>query len=246
MDQSPRNMSHQFIYFTHGGRLEPTPEVLGELLNVFKGTSFMPTTVQEMFIREKLETRSQLHLVTVDKAWRIEFEPDKVRFVNNSISDKPADEFLQFSYNIKDYTSRLANLLDVRSNRMSYVAKRWLIDINDAKLQNLESKLMLLPKFHQDNPPTEWSTRSISRCEINLNDSPETINTVVDINRIKIKKVADTKAQETSAIEIGFDINTHQQNIKTRFSLNDSFCYLESLVPILSNLSDEILELINA
>ena len=236
--------SYQFGFYAPGSRLEPSPEVIGDLLKAFSGTEFMPTTVQEMRLGPVTETRLQLHLVTKNNAWSIEFEPHRVTFIKKNIPNEDIGTLQKFSRDVVDFAARLASVVSLNGNRLSYVTKGLLPAMKDEELENVVPKLLTMPSFYQENTPIEWSTRTVARYETSINDTPELVNVITDINRIQGIRQEKTEAKEFSCLEIGFDINTFQNNTKRRFKLNDAEVFMQEAETISQRLLTEIEEII--
>ena len=235
---------YQFGFYAPGSRLEPSPEILGDLLKAFSGTDFMPTTVQEMRLGPVAETRQQLHLVTKNNAWCIEFEPHRVTFIKKNVPNMEIGTLQKFSQDVADFAARLASVVSLNGNRLSYVTKGWLLEMKGEVLEGVAPKLLTMPPFYQENTPSEWSTRTVARYETSINDNPEIVNVITDINRIQGIRREKTEPKEFSCLEVGFDINTFQNNTKRRFQLNDAEVFMQEAETISQRLLTEIEEII--
>ncbi len=94
------------------------------------------------------------------------------------------------------------------------------------QLAEIYTKLFQPIPFYEQAIPHEWNCRSVSRSEIHIGESMETINVITDINRIHGRLAESTSVTKFDRILIAFDINTHAENDDNRFtaeSLNDFF-----------------------
>lgn len=235
---------YQFGFYAPGSRLEPEPKIIAELLKAFDGTNFVPTTISEMRLGPVAETRQQLHLVTKNSEWSIEFEPHRISFIKKHIADTEIGSPENFAKDIFDFCSRLSAVVSLTGNRLSYVTKGLLPEMNADNLVQVGSKLLTLPKFYVENLPTEWTTRNVTRYKMFVNGTPEIVNVITDINRIQGVRREKTAAKEFDCIEIGFDINTFQKNMKQRFQFSDSQAFIQEATTISQRLLGEIEEVI--
>lgn len=236
---------YQFAFFAPGSRLEPSPEIIADLLKAFSGTDFMPTTIQEMRLGPIAQTRQQLHLVTKKSDWRIEFEPHRIAFTKTYVPNCEIGTLQKFSQELDDYAARLSSVVSLNGTRLSYVTKGWLNEMEDEELEKVAEKLFTMSSFYQENTPVEWNYRTVARYETTIKDNVEIINVITDINRIQGLRQENAKDKEFSCIEIGFDINTFQNNRKGRFQLNDAGVFLQQAKTISQRLLTEIEEIIS-
>jgi len=235
---------YQFGFFAPDSRLEPEPKIIAKLLKAFEGTDFMPTTISEMRLGPIAETRQQLHFVTMKADWSIEFEPHRISFNKKRISGTEIGTPLNFAKDVSDFCSRLSSVVSLTGNRLSYATKGFLPEMQTSDLVKIGTKLLTLPKFYLEHSPTEWTTRSVTRYETMINDNPELLNVITDINRIQGIRQEKTTAKEFDCIEIGFDINTFQKNTKQRFQFNDAEVFMQEATALCQRLLDEIDEAI--
>lgn len=116
--------------------------------------------------------------------------------------------------------------------------------MKESELTKIESKLLKLPTFYLENSPVEWVTRNVARYNASINNVPEVFNVITDINRVQVLRNTEDEVKEFSGIEIGFDINTFQKNIKQRFSLNDSETFMGEAKKLNERLLGELEEII--
>ena len=204
----------------------------------------MPTTIQEMRLGAIAETRMQLQLVTKNSEWRIEFEPHRICFTKMNVPNREIGTFKKFSQELNDYTTRLSSVISLNGTRLSYVTKGWLKEMKNEELEEIAKKFLIMPSFYQENIPVEWNYRTISRYETSIKNTPEIVNVITDINRIQSLLKEKTEEKEVSRLEIGFDINTFQNNKKGRFQLNDAEEFMQNAETISHRLLTELEEMI--
>lgn len=209
---------YQFGFFVPEYWLEPEPKIITALLNAFDGTEFMPNTVQAMQLGPVTETRQVLNLVTKKSEWSIEFEPNRINLIKRLVSGiDDIGTVQEFTRDASRFCILLSKVIQKNANRLSYVTKGILPEMKDDELSSIRSKLQNLPTFYIENPPVEWTTRNVARYEVKINDNPELLNVITDINRVTIPRQMKGEKKELDRIEINFDINTYQKNKDQRF-----------------------------
>lgn len=227
---------YQFGFYSPDSRIEPEPKILTDLLKAFDGTGFMPTTVQEMHLGLTAEARQQLHLVTKNLEWSIEFEPHRISFNKKKVAKEETQQ--DFVSDVSDFCSRLSSVVQLSGYRLSYVTKGLLPELEEEVLCEVSSKLMNLPKFYIEHRLKEWTTRNVATYPVTINDNQETFNVITDLSRVQGARQKGETKEEFDRVSVGFDINTHQKNRKQRFQLTD----FDSFIQEATNVSQLLLK----
>ncbi|MBD3267529.1 hypothetical protein GF373_12750 [bacterium] len=239
-------MHYQFGFFAPGSNVEPEPEIISELIDVFRERKFIPSTMQTVFWDVNgVKPKSELLLMTNNSEWNMAFEPHRVLLTKKKIPGKDIENAKHFREETIDIYKNLFKVLPLVGTRLSFVSKGLLPEMPIDKLQQVHSKLFYPPKFFSDNPPHSWTTRNLTRYKIEILDNTETINVITDINRIQGEFTDENVSKPFDRIEIGFDINTYQLNKKQRFNLKEIELFLDKVIPISQQISLEIGEMIN-
>ncbi|MDT8300876.1 MAG: hypothetical protein RQ760_05275 [Sedimentisphaerales bacterium] len=81
-------MHYQFGFYASNTHLEPEPDIIARLLEVFKDKGFIPTTIQEFQISPAPRMRLQLQFTTSNGEWNLAFEPDRLLLKKENVSGK--------------------------------------------------------------------------------------------------------------------------------------------------------------
>jgi len=236
---------YQFGFYAPDSRIDPSPEIIAKLLKAFDGTGYMPSAVTEMHVegsadgKHRMQARQQLHLVTKNGEWAIEFEPHRVSIKKRNVTGVEIGTAEQFKDDVADFCERLSTVRPLTGTRLSYVTRGFLPEKNADEMVAANQNIMILPGFYQENPPIEWNTRTATQYDIQLHDRPETLNVITDIGRIRGKQITPDGAKDVDRIDIGFDINTFQENKEQRFVFSDAKEFLEKTVELSERLLDD-------
>lgn len=238
---------YQLGFYAPNSVVEPSPDIIGKLIEVFKGTGFMPNLVSAFHISSQTpETRDMLTLVTNKSEWVIEFEPHRISFTKKYIPDLEIGSPDEFKTSVVDFCSRILSVIPLSGGRLSYVTKGLLEEMSQGELDKVNSTLMNVPAFYRDNPPQEWTTRNVARyTSKELNEPPERYNVITDINRVQANlKDKMNRSKNIDRIEVGYDINTYQKNMSPRFGINDVEKFLNEVTILSGQITSNIAETI--
>jgi len=231
---------YQFGFFTPDSAVDPTPEIISDFLQAFKGTSFIPTTVPIHKVGSS-ETRQLLTLVTKEKNWQIEFNPDRISFTRQRTPDGKICTPEVFINETIEYCSKVLSVLDVKGTRLTFITKGILEQMDSDALKTIYGKLFKALPFYSDNSPTEWSSRNVSQYNsTGMSNPQETLNVISSINQVIVSQNEAVEAQEDHRIEISFDINTHHMNKSERFSVEHVNLFLNEVSELRERLLKEI------
>jgi hypothetical protein len=237
---------YQFAFFAPGTHIEPSPDIIAQLMEAFKDKNFFPTTVSEHLLGPNPQTRLQLQMTTKQSEWNLAFEPNRVLFSRVNIPGIEMGTPADFVAEAVEAFSRLSQVVPLTGTRLAYNTKGLLSSMSPNDLEQVISRLVNLPPFYLEHHPINWNTRTLGRSEITIGENVETINVITHINRIQGLLQTVTESQPFDRIEIKFDINTYQNNKIPRFNLGDIDIFLNKAVILSQQLLDEIGALLNA
>lgn len=240
MIQFKQILLYQFGFFVPNYIIDPEPSIIAKLLQVFEGTDFVPNIVHTMQIGPMSQTRQQLQLMTKDMEWSIEFEPHRISINKNNLPGKDIGTAEQFAQASSDYCSRLSDIVSVSANRLSFNTRGILHEMSKEELEKAGSKLLNLPTFYTENRLVEWNTRAVARYDATLNGNTEILNVISDISRIPLTPKDQRDSKNLDCLEIGFDINTFQDNKKQRFRIQESDAFIKEAIKLNQRLLSEI------
>lgn len=233
---------YHFILFTPDLEITPTSESIGDLLEIFKGKDFLPSTHTVLIQGVDSEPRLQLEFKTKDSTWNLSFEKTRVSLLHKPKNRIPLNNIENFKDEVCDIFNKLDGYSPFKGTRMSYLSKGLLPEMDVEHLKNLQYSFLNTIPFYQKNPSCEWSTRQVSRCEYNINDQPELINVISQINRTQGEIQVENEIKYFDRLEVAFDINTFQENKKRRFTKDNILPFLNEAVSTAEIISNQISE----
>jgi hypothetical protein len=236
---------YKFAFFAPGAHLEPSPDIIARLLDTFRDKNLFPTTISEHQILPTPQTRLQLQMTTRQSELNLAFEPNRVLFSKLNVPGIEIGTVADFVAETVEVFARLLQVVPLTGTRLAYITKGLLPSMSSDALEQVNSRLLNLPTFYMEHPPCEWNTRNVARYEITLGDKVEIINVITHINRIQGSFKRIEKPQPFDRIEIGFDINTYQENKTARFKSSDVDVFLNQAVTISQRILDEMGGLFN-
>ena len=214
---------YQISFFASEFPIKATTDNISKLLDRLKIKDLIPSTIEAISISpEGQKSFLQLRFIKPDSGWEIEFEESRILISLKRHPNSGICEVNEFINEAKDILSRIYSVFPIKGNRLSFYTRGFLEEMSQDKLQLIYSKFIAITDFFKLNPPNEWRLRNISKIFFNISEISEQINVVVDINRVKGVFKEKGISKPFDRIEIGFDINTFQNNLEGRFSV-DSF-----------------------
>jgi hypothetical protein len=236
---------YQFGFFAPNTQIEPRPEIIGRLLEAFKDKGFIPTTMQELQIGPAITTRLQLQFTSPNGEWNLAFEPHRALLKKENVVGTGIGSPEDFCREANEIFNRLLKVNPFTGTRLSYATQGLLPELNPAKLDEINNRILNLLPFYTANPPYQWTTRNVARCDVNLGEMTETLNVITDINRVQGTIVRKTEPLSFDRIEIGFDINTYQENTALRFTADHVGLFLQEAVKTSQDIMGEIERALN-
>jgi hypothetical protein len=187
---------YQASVFGNLADISPSPELISKLLMLFKDNQ--------------------------NNEWNLNFATHRLDIEKNATDPKgqnlgTAEEFAEQAHEL---FSRILTEFKKKGNRISLITSGLLKEMPEEKLADIYDRLFNPIPFYGDTSPFEWNTRSVARRTLEINGIQESINVITDINRVRGQLMQPNNILEFNRIEIGFDINTIQENQETRFSVD--------------------------
>lgn len=211
--------------------VSPTPEVITKLMtgiNEASGEMFLPNIINSQQIElpsNRITAISNLGFVTQNQQYNIVLLNERIDVSYNKILDAEIDMDGYFLMAEK-ILSVIMGQLNLTSNRLA-VNIQMLAEIDCLnKLNTLGKFLIKSIDYYNDKDYCEWSTRTNSNTNININGLDERINVITDIS--SAQSVKDQKP----AILYHIDINTVQQNMSMRFNNSHIKAFVDKVLPI--------------
>jgi len=212
---------YQASVFGNLADISPSPELISKLLMLFKDKNLLPSTFQEISVHTP-RPQTRLRLSSQNNEWNLNFATRRLDIEKNATDPKgqnlgTAEEFAEQAH---DLFNRILTEFKKKGNRISLITSGLLKEMPEEKLADIYDRLFNPIPFYGDNPPFEWNTRYVARKTLEINGIQESINVITDINRVRGQLMQPNNILEFDRIEIGFDINTIQENQETRFSVD--------------------------
>lgn len=197
------------------------PTLVSELIPLYKN-KFIPSIIQMAGIdplNNTLKNINRLSMVSVDNKITIVFLPDRID-CNYSFEDTKADPST-LEATLKD----MCHLMECTAEHFSIIGNRIAINgrfVTD-EISLKYSDYILERPFYEEAVPSEWSLNSNAVTDINILDSNEATNNILNIALGK-------NAQDELAIIISFDVNTVPSNTIMRFKKDAFPAFLEQVL----------------
>ncbi|MBU1261122.1 MAG: hypothetical protein KJ757_01230 [Planctomycetes bacterium] len=232
---------YQFGFFAPNTHLQPKPDIIGRLLEAFKDKGFIPTTAQELQqIGPAIKTGLQLQFTSPNREWNLAFEPHRALLKKENVGGTGMGSPEDFCEEANEIFDRLLKVNPFTGTRLSYATKGLLPELNPAKLDEVNKRILNLLPFYTKYPPYQWTTRNVARFDVHLGEMTESLNVITDINRVQGTIARDVGPLSFDRIEIGFDINTYQENTTPRFTTNHVGLFLQEAIKQSQNVMVEI------
>ena len=236
---------YQFGLYAANTHLEPEADIIARLLEAFKDKSFIPTTITEWPLSPDLRPRLQLQFKTSNGEWNLAFEPNRLLLNKAVVTGTEIGSSRDFAGEAEEIFRRLLEVKPFVGTRLSYVTKGLLPEMLSGKLVEVNGRVFNLLPFYVECPPYQWTTRNVAKWNVTLGDKAEILNVITDINRVQVMLVRDKENLFLDRIEIGFDINTHQDNTDPRFDADDVGLFLNEAIQKSQDIMVEIEEKLN-
>lgn len=219
----------------------PTPDMISKMLELFRDKNLLPSTFQEIS-PQFMGPQPRLRLSSQNNEWNINFATNRM-----DIEKNPTNPIENNFGSVEDFVAEANQLFDRTLNEFSRKAKRiscvtsgLLKPMGPEKMEILFNKLFSPIEFYRNTPPFEWNSRFASRVVFDITGAPEQVNAITSINRVHGHIFEPDTMVGFDRIEIGFDINTNQENQETRFDTSSLAHFYKEATLLRRNLLTEL------
>lgn len=240
------NGKYQASVFVKTNDMNPTPEVISELLKMFRDKELLPTTFQEISNESPIPA-VRLRLNSQNKEWVINFSGARIDIEKNPTdpSGKNLGSIEDFANDASDFFGRIFRKFHKKGHRLSLITAGILEEMNQEKLKEMYTKVFNPLPFYAVSEPFEWSSRSVAHSEIDFGEVNEKINVITNINRVRGQLLDKAQLSNFDRIEVAFDINTISENDENRFSEENLETFFTSVIKTRASIMEEIAGLTN-
>lgn len=225
---------YQAIFFTNASDIVPSPEIISNVLTMFRDMELLPSTFQELS-GNSVAMQPRIQLNNSNNEWVILFGSNRILIEKNPTppSSRNMGEIEDFVGQAVDILLRISSHFKLKGNRLSLISSGMFEQMSGELLGQIQTKLFNNIPFYNREPPNEWNYRNASRWHgLKINDITEPLNVISSINRVRGQFNEPIGVTPFDRIEISFDINTESDNTDNRFSgdsLNEFFMYVIKL-----------------
>lgn len=243
---------YQLGFYAPDTHKEPEPEIIGRLMRAFKDKGFIPTTVQEFqLVAERSDAglrpgrRLQLQFTSPSQNWNLAFEEQRVLLKKVGVEDTKIGTVDDFSEEADEVFRLLLNEMQFRGTRLAFAMKGLLPEMPLETLAEAGKRLLNAVPFYVENLPCEWTANNVTRTNVSIGEKSETLNVIANVRRLQGTLQEGDNSVPIDRVEVGFDINTHQDSKEQRFGANDVSPFLKAASEISGRIFREIQERIN-
>ena len=229
------------------GRIEdikPSPDTIAVLLEILRDKGLLPTTLHEIGLRGPI---ARLRMASPDNEWAIGFVSERIIFQKNMTKPKGANmgTLEEFGKEVAEFSKKILQRFPIKGTRLALVTGGMMAEMTEESLQKVYEGLFHPVRFYVDNRPTEWSSRSVAQRSLTVNGREERLNVLTDINRVRGEFSLADGVSSFDRIEVGFDINTLQRNVETRFDAESVADFYPKALKLRTDLLLQVEDLVN-
>lgn len=243
------NIKYQLVAFGNYDDVTPNAENMKFFLDNFSDKSLIPSQMQEINVNVtnsdfKNESITRLVLTTQDKSWNIKFNDERldITLVNVKFSK---DNFMS----IDDFISEAFNILDKVNTKFVKSHKRLGFNIqtviSDVVSSELYKKFNIPLDYYSQENPVQWTNKFAFRKLMDINGKQEIVNVTSDFAWAKGKIGINKNAQAFEGLVVSVDVNSLNENIDSRFNLNDIKEFAVKAKNIEGEIKEELFSKIN-
>lgn len=238
---------YQASIFGNFADILPAPEVISKLLGLFRDKNLLPGTFQEI-TQQYMGPQLRLRLSSQDKEWNVNFATHRMDVEKNptDLKGKNLGNVEEFAIEANQFFNRILTEFSRKANRVSLATSGLLKQMAPEKMDSIYSRLFTPIEFYRKIPPFEWNSRFASRVVLNIAGSSEQMNTITSISRVNGHLVEANTIVSFDRLEVGFDINSAQENQETRFDTFSLVQFYEGATNLRQNILLELEVLLNA
>lgn len=231
-------MKYQGSVFVNAKDISPTPKNITKLVNVFEDKAFIPNTFHEIS-KEDPQPQACLRLSSSNNEWNIHFGMKRIDIAKHPIDPKGDNlgTLEEFTTETIGFFKRIDDTYNKKANRIALIANYLFKEMSTDKLSGVYSKLFQYVPFYKDTEPFEWTWRSASETQREINNAEEDLNVVTIITRSKGEMTILGEIKPFDRIQMNIDINTSPKNQEYRYE----FTHVESFFEDATKLHNKIL-----
>lgn len=213
-------LRYQASIFTKTTDIVPSPETIKGLIDLFHDKEFIPYLAQQEFrFIGGVPQKIRIKLVNPSSEWSVSFSDDRVDVDQNPIDPKGANlgDIATFAESASELFGRIIKKFDKRASRIAINSNALFQEMTEENLNLAFKTLFNPPPFYQTNTPFEWDWRAASGIQVNIGDTPETLNVLTSLKRIKGELTLPEQSIPFDRLSISLDLNTSALKADSRF-----------------------------
>ena len=243
-------MKYQATIFGDIENIEPTPDTIKTVIDLFIDKELIPTTAYELAASvgaAMVVPRARLALADSNGEWTITFLSNRINIEKRGIErhGENLGELNEFCSEAVGLFERITTKFGKKANRIALITDFLLEEMSEETFSTVYSKLFKTPKFYGDNPPFEWNWKVVSNQQITLKNLSETLNMITSINRGTGKLQVKNEIKPFDRVRLQIDINTTPDNRDHRFDSNHTDSFYSQVVELHDRLFNEVEGIIN-
>lgn len=210
------------------------------IMEVFADKEFIPGVISEVAAGGSSSQR--LQLATADRlvSMTIMSERIDIQFVSDKKNGFDSHEAAQLCSLAAEYMGKLYSAFEEviqDSYRLAWDVNYAFFEITEAERMDFRNRFLKEIPFYRDNSTDEFVAQYVGREERNINEKAEQINVLTTITRWFPGSGAGNVAS-VDGYKVEFDINTHHECRKNRFSGEAFRQFIEVAVEIQRELEE--------
>lgn len=209
---------YQASIFGNFADILPSPDVISKMLGLFRDKNLLPGTFHEISTHS-VGPQLRLRLSSQNNEWNVNFATHRMDVEKNptELQGQNLGNIDEFSAEANVFFSRILTEFNRKANRITLISSGLLRQMTPEKMEDLYNRLFKPIDFYKTIPPFEWNSRYASSVLFTISGTSEPVNAITSINRVRGRLVDSGTVISFDRIQIGFDINTIQENKETRF-----------------------------
>jgi hypothetical protein len=241
---------YQAAIFGDIGDIQPTPEHIKALIDLFSDRALIPNPFYEFGAAGQANRptrRARIGFTSVNREWEINFRSDRIQITKHAVQPHGANlgGLGEFCSDVSILFDKITSKFEKKANRIALVTNCILEEMTEETLSRVYLKLFNPPKFYEKIPPFEWDWRTASRDGINLTELNEILNIIVTISRASGEFQVRDEVTPFDRVRLGFDINTVPDNKEHRFNAQNIMSFYNQVLKLHNSLSAEVMEFVN-
>lgn len=250
---------YQLAIFGNFLAVLPTPENFAKLMGEFKDKNFLPNTVQELSLADLQQPvmppqiavpELKLQLLSSNREWVLTCGKTRIDIIKNptDLRGQNLGRIEDFTEEACDFINRIfRSIIKNKANRISLITSGLFGEMTVDMLNGIYNTIYKSISVFKDEVPFEWNSRRAVRTYIDILNHNEPINFITSINRGKYQSaLPENQFTIFDSIELGFDINTVQENNEDRFDVDAIKAFCSATIELRNEVIDELKGIFNA